>query len=110
VCSRACTLSQYRTKLLLLSHNFSNGMINNTSSNEAHYEPQSPIASANNVYELCNTGALVNYLHKALFSPTKSALLRAVKKGNLITWTGLTDEAIHKHLKMMPATAMGHMN
>jgi hypothetical protein len=37
VCSRACTLSQYRTKLLLLSHNFSNVMIDNTSSNEAHY-------------------------------------------------------------------------
>jgi hypothetical protein len=43
-------------------------------------EPQSPIASANNVYELCNTDALVNYLHKALFSPTKYALLHAVKK------------------------------
>jgi hypothetical protein len=28
-----------------------------------------------NVYELRNTGALVHYLHKALFSPTKSALL-----------------------------------
>jgi hypothetical protein len=35
----------------------------------------------NNVYELCNTGALVHYLHKALFSPTKSALLQAVKMG-----------------------------
>jgi hypothetical protein len=33
-----CTLSQYRTKLLLLSHNFSNVMINNTSTDEAHYE------------------------------------------------------------------------
>jgi hypothetical protein len=32
-----CTLSQYRTKLLLLSHNFSNVMINNTSTDEAHY-------------------------------------------------------------------------
>jgi hypothetical protein len=42
--------------------------------------PQSPIANANNVYELRNTGVLVNYLHKALFSPTKSALLHAVKK------------------------------
>jgi hypothetical protein len=30
---------------------------------------------ANSVYELRNTGALVNYLHKAMFSPTKSALL-----------------------------------
>jgi hypothetical protein len=31
-----CTMSQYRTKLLLMSHNFSNVMINNTSTNEAH--------------------------------------------------------------------------
>jgi hypothetical protein len=31
-------MSQYRTKLLLLSHNFSNVMINNTSLNEAHYD------------------------------------------------------------------------
>jgi hypothetical protein len=73
-------------------------------------EPESPIASANNVYELRNTGALVNYIHKALFSSTKSVLLHAVKKSNLITWPGLTEEEIHKHLKVTPATAMGHMN
>jgi hypothetical protein len=65
---------------------------------------------ANNVYELRNTGALVHNLHKALFSPTKSALLQAVKDGHLITWPGLTEDAIHKHLKLTPATAMGHMN
>jgi hypothetical protein len=35
-CSRACTLSLDRNKLLLLSHNFSNVMINSTSLNEAH--------------------------------------------------------------------------
>jgi hypothetical protein len=40
VCSRVCTMSQYRTKLLLLSHNFSNVMINNTSTDEAHYGHQ----------------------------------------------------------------------
>jgi hypothetical protein len=34
---------------------------------------------ANNVYELRNTGALVHYLHKALFSPMKSALLQVSK-------------------------------
>jgi hypothetical protein len=62
------------------------------------------------VYELRNTGALVHYLHKALFSPTKSALLQAVKDGHLITWPGLTEDAIHKNLKLTPATAMGHMN
>jgi hypothetical protein len=65
---------------------------------------------ANNVYELRNTGALVHYLHKALFSPTKSAMLQAVKDGHLITWPGLTEDAINKHLKLTPATAMGHMS
>jgi hypothetical protein len=69
-----------------------------------------PEPIANNVYKLRNTGALVHYLHKALFSPTKSALLQAVKDGHLITWPGLTEEAIHKHLKLTPATGMGHMN
>jgi hypothetical protein len=49
-------------------------------------------------------------LHKALFSPTKYALLQEVKNGNLVTWPCLTEEAIHKHLKLTPATAMGHMN
>jgi hypothetical protein len=67
-------------------------------------------AVENNVYELRNTGALVNYLHKSLFSPTKSALLQAVKNGHLITWPGLTEKVINKHLKLTPSTAMGHMN
>jgi hypothetical protein len=69
-----------------------------------------PDPIANNVYELLNTGALVHYLHKALFSPTKSEMLQAVKDGHLITWPGLTKDAINKHLKLTPATAMGHMN
>jgi hypothetical protein len=74
------------------------------------YDQQVHQSIANNVYKLCNTGALVHYLHKALFSPTKSALLQAVKNGHLVTWPGLTEEAIHKHLKLAPAMAMGHMN
>jgi hypothetical protein len=73
-----------------------------------HQQPQQEVA--NNVYELRNTGALVNYSHKAMFSPTKSALLQAVKNGHLITWPGLTEQAINKHLKLTPANTMGHMN
>jgi hypothetical protein len=69
-----------------------------------------PEPIANNVYELRNTGALVHYLHKALFSPAKSAMLQVVKYGHLITWPGLTEDSINKHLKLTPATAMGHMN
>jgi hypothetical protein len=64
----------------------------------------------NNVYELRNTGDLVHYLQKALFSPTKAAMVQAVKDGHLINWPGLTEDAINKHLKLTPVTAMGHMN
>jgi hypothetical protein len=69
-----------------------------------------PDPISNNVYELRNTGALVHYLHKALFSSTKSAMLQAVKDGHLITWPGLMEDAINKHLKLTPATAMDHMD
>jgi hypothetical protein len=78
--------------------------------NLKHTVKHIPDPIANNVYELLNTGALVHYLHKALFSPTKAAMLQAVKDGHLITWPDLTEEAINKHLKLTPATAMGHMN
>jgi hypothetical protein len=37
---------------------------------------QHPHEVANTIYELGSTGALVNYLHKAISSPTKSALFR----------------------------------
>jgi hypothetical protein len=37
-------------------------------------------------------------------------MLQAVKDGHLITWPGLTEDSINKHLKLTPATAMGHMN
>jgi hypothetical protein len=71
---------------------------------------QIPEPIANDVYELRNTGALIHYLHKALFSPTRSAMLQAVKDGHLITCPGLTEDAINKHLKLTPATAMVYMN
>jgi hypothetical protein len=71
-------------------------------------QPQQAIA--NNIYELLNTGALVNHFHKALFSLTKYALLQAVKNGHLITWPSLTEKAINKLLKLTPATTIGHMN
>jgi hypothetical protein len=69
-----------------------------------------PNPISNNVYELRNTGGLFHYLHKTLFSPTKAAMLQAVKDGHLITWPGLTEDAINTHFKLTPATAMGHMN
>jgi hypothetical protein len=43
--------------------------------NLKHTNNHKPDPIANNVYELRNTGALVHYFHKALFIPTKSAML-----------------------------------
>jgi hypothetical protein len=37
-------------------------------------------------------------------------MLQAVKDRHLVTWRGLTEAAINKHLRLTPATAMGHMN
>jgi hypothetical protein len=37
-------------------------------------------------------------------------MLQAVKDGHLITWPGLTEDAINTHLKLTPSTAMGHIN
>jgi hypothetical protein len=62
--------------------------------NLKHTNNHIPDPIANNMYELRNTGALVHYLHKALFIPRKSAMLQAVKEGHLITWPGLTEDAI----------------
>jgi hypothetical protein len=75
-----------------------------------HEKTQHTIYVSNNVYELRNTGELVNYLHKSMFIPAKSALMQAVKNGHLTTWSGLIEQAINKHLKMTPVTAIGHMN
>jgi hypothetical protein len=37
-------------------------------------------------------------------------MLQAEKDGHLITWPGLTEDVINKHLKLTSATVMGHMN
>jgi hypothetical protein len=78
--------------------------------NLTQYNQQIHHPVANNVYELRNTGALVHYLHKALFIPTRYALLQAVKTRYIIAWPGLTEDTIHKHLRLKPDTVMGHIN
>jgi hypothetical protein len=44
-------------------------------------EPQCPISVANEIYELRNTGALVNYLHKAMFSQQNLLFCRLSRRG-----------------------------
>jgi hypothetical protein len=72
--------------------------------------PHNPMEASHSVYDLRNTGSSVNYLHKTIFRPIKAALIKAVKQGHLATHIGLPKDAINTHLKLTPATAMGHMN
>ena len=53
---------------------------------------------------------LVNYLHAACFSPTKSTFIAAIKKGFLKSWPGLTAKLVDKYLNDSVATAQGHLN
>jgi hypothetical protein len=78
--------------------------------NLKHTNKHKPDPVADNVLELHNTGALIHYLHKALLSPTKASVLQAVKDGHLMTCPDLMEDAINKHLRLTPATAMGHMS
>jgi hypothetical protein len=72
--------------------------------------PPNQISAAKNIYDLFNTGSLVNYMHKTVFSCIKSTFIHAVKKDHLSTWPGLTEDIMNKYLKITPATEMGHMN
>jgi hypothetical protein len=53
---------------------------------------------------------LINYLHAACFSPVKSTWITAIKNGNFLSWVGLTEHAVEKHLSKSPATTKGHLN
>ena len=52
---------------------------------------------------------LVEYLHKAFFSPTKTTFTKAIGSNNVHTQPGLTEEPVNKHLPKSISTARGHM-
>jgi hypothetical protein len=53
---------------------------------------------------------LIKFLHKALFSPSKSTLLHAIKNNQLTTWPGTTAENVTKYLPKSVATTLGHQD
>jgi hypothetical protein len=57
-----------------------------------------------------NQKYLINYLHAACFSPVKSTWITAIKNGNFLSWPGLTEHAVEKHLSKSTATTKGHLN
>jgi flagellar hook-length control protein FliK len=57
-----------------------------------------------------NQKDLINYLHAACFSPVKPTWITAIKHGNFISWPGLAEHAVEKHLSKSTATTKGHLN
>jgi hypothetical protein len=64
----------------------------------------------NHAHENNNQKDLINYLHAARFSPVKSTWITAIKNGNFLSWPGLTEHAVEKHLYRYTATTKGHLN
>ena len=65
---------------------------------------------AENVYTITSKESLIRYLHQCLFIPTKKTLVKAIKNNQLTTWSGLTADAVHKHLPYAAlATYKGHI-
>ena len=57
-----------------------------------------------------NIGRLIYFLYEALGHPNKSTLIKAVKKGHLATWPGLTVKRIQKYITADIINAKGHMH
>jgi hypothetical protein len=65
---------------------------------------------ANNVYSITTQAEMINYLHRACFSPVISTWIKAIKDaGYFATWLGLTSKLVTKHLAKSIDTAKGHL-
>ena len=53
---------------------------------------------------------LAEYLHKCAFSPSLSTFQRAIRKGHLITWPGITNINFEKHITNLVPVAKGHLD
>jgi hypothetical protein len=68
------------------------------------------IAATPNTNTSSTLNELINYLHAACFSPTKSTLIKAIDNGHFITWPGFTSQNVHKFLTRSFSTALGHLD
>ena len=64
---------------------------------------------ANSAYEQKTKVQLIDFLHRACFSPPISTWTQAIEKNFFTTWPGLTADAVRKYLPKSLATAKGHL-
>ena len=53
---------------------------------------------------------LIQYLHGFCFSPTPRTFLKTIKNGNFLTWPGLNNQKLLKHLPPIIATSLGNID
>ena len=64
---------------------------------------------ANSAYEQSTKKDLINFLHRAAFSPSVSTWTKAIDSNFFATWPGLTADAVRKFLPKSLNTAKGHL-
>ena len=111
LCDDDCTalFSKYLVKIIKNNHVIITGR---RMPNGLWSIPISPSAhQANGILRLDKTKHdLALYHHATLGSPVTSTLLRAIRRGHLATFPGLTINLISKHLPASIATALGHQD
>jgi hypothetical protein len=65
---------------------------------------------ANSLYKCSNTGQLTNYYYACLNYPLKSTLTKAINRGYLKSWQGLTSQQTRHHISVSTESKMGHMD
>ncbi len=65
---------------------------------------------ANSLYECSNTGQLTNYYYACLNLPIKSTLTKAINRGYLKSWQGLTSQRTCRHICVSTESKMEHMD
>jgi hypothetical protein len=64
---------------------------------------------AHSAYEQKTKVGLIDFLHRACFSPPISIWVQAIETNFFATWPGLSAEAVQKFLPKSLATAKGHL-
>ena len=68
-----------------------------------------PNEAINNVYDIPSVEPAIRYLHAAAGYPTKRTWVKAIAKGNYISWPLLTVKNVNKYFPESEETQYGHM-
>lgn len=65
----------------------------------------------NTAYQLPrNVAQSIQHLYRAAFSPVKSTLIQAIKKGVFLSWPGFSVARVQRHLDTSVASVKGHLD